>query len=111
MPTKGNNKPPPPSKTPKPPPQPKTPTTPPTQQTNKRGDGSAKKDSYSPKKKAKQGQPQPSPNTGKGRHKNKKEESGSDMYGEEAGAAAEPRRITIVVSSNDDPKFSQDDAR
>jgi hypothetical protein len=33
------------------------------------------------------------------------------MYGEEAGAAAEPRRITIVVSSNDDPKFPQDDAR
>jgi hypothetical protein len=112
MPTKGNNKPPPPSKTPKPPPQPKTPTTPPTQQTNKRGGGSAKKDSPSPaKKKAKQGQPQPSPNTGKGGHKNKKEESGSDMYGEEAGTAAEPRRITIVVSSNDDPKFPQDDAR
>ena len=96
MSTKGNNK---------PPPQPKTPTTPPTQQTNanKRGGGSAKKDSPSPaKKKAKRGQPQPSPNTGEGEHKNKKEESGS---------CSEPRRITIVVSSNDDPKFSQDDAR
>ena len=37
MSTKGNNKPPPPSKTPKPLPQPKTPTTPPTQQTQQTG--------------------------------------------------------------------------